>query len=628
MNNVSFQIVKYFVFTFLFFCAASNVSAQQNTRLVQSGYVKTKGRLDSEGKLIPGSRIPGATIIVKGSNSTVSGEDGVFSMSVPNKTYFLQNVLKNGYVLTDPEVLSKQYNHSKNDMILVMETPDDQFEEQMDAASRIRATLTAQLQKKEREIKALRESNRISLEEYKKLRQDLLEAQRNNERLINEMVEEYSKIDYDQLDDFNKQVSECILNGDLAKADSLLKTKGTIESRIEKLKLHQEANSKEKEEIEQRQQNLEKSEYYTQREKEDIARDCYHYYTRCRLLHQNDSAAYYLEKRAMLDTLNFDYVWTCGSYFLNERLYDKARHYLELLVRNESLSPVDMGMGLNDLSICYTYMGLDSLGLDAMRKSLELRVKLANEEPEKYSVSVALAASNIAGQIVLYYGGDNEVALNCFQVGMALYNKLLSYTEFFAVNLANVEENYAQLMYNTSQLDLAEEYWIKAYNTRLKYLEQYPQFYNTAHDISIAEISRFIGNIDCEDFIATRECKMIIISAAKNNKEQLASTAKVISDFYYEKNELDKCEYYLHVCQSHLEELFSADSMKFLPDLTTLYMNNAYFYYYVHNDKMKSHDFASKVLELLQKYDDLYKTGFPKERVLSEVQMLLEMTKN
>lgn len=588
----------------------------------QNGYVKTKGRLSSNGSVISGSRISGASVILKGGNSTVSGTNGTFSVKVPSKKYYLQNVLKNDYVLTDPEVLSKQYDYSTNDLVIVMEKSDDQLEEQLDAASRIRSTLTAQLQKKEREIKRLKEENKISNEDYQRLRRELLASQQNNERLINEMVEKYSKIDYDQLDEFNRQVSDFILSGELSKADSLLKTKGTIESRIDKLRIHQEANRKEKTEIEQRQHNLERSAYYEKKEIEDIARDCYHYYTKCRLLQQNDSAAYYLEKRAMLDTLSFDYVWTCGSYFLNERKYEKARYYLELLVRNETLSPVDMGMGLNDLSICYSYMGLNSLGRETIKKSLELREKLAKEEPEKYNVSVALAASNYAAQNAIF-GGNKDIARKYFSIGMNQYKQLLKYSEYFSVNLANVEENYGQLLYEDSLYDEAEKYLLKAYNTRLKYANNYPHYYNTTSDLNLADISSLIGNVDCDSFIATRECKMIIIAAAEKNKEQIANTAKSLADLYFTKRDFEKCQYYLSESNKFIDELFALNAEKFLPDLTYNCIENAYFYLNFLNDAESADKIANKIYTFLKEREVYSQFGFSKEFAESDVLVLI-----
>ena len=118
----------------------------------QHGYVKTKGRLANNGAVIAGTRLSGATVSVKGGNAVLSGNNGTFSLSVPNNNYFLQSVQKDGYVLTDPEVLSKQYSYSKNPLVLVLETPDQQTDDKLAAERKIRRTLQRQLQDKEEEI--------------------------------------------------------------------------------------------------------------------------------------------------------------------------------------------------------------------------------------------------------------------------------------------------------------------------------------------------------------------------------------------------------------------------------------------------------------------------------------------
>lgn len=587
----------------------------------QKGYVKTKGRLNSKGQVVRGVRLSGASVIIKGGNSTTSGKNGAFTISVPSKKYYLQNVLKNGYVLSDPDILSKQYDYSSNDMIIVMDKPDDQLDDQLDAASRIRSTLTAQLQKKEQEIKRLKAQNKITNEEYQRLRKELLASQQNNEQLINEMVERYSKIDYDQLDDFNRKVSEYILHGELTKADSLLKTKGSIEDRIEELRQHQAAIRKEREELALRQQNLDRSESFEKREIEDIAQDCYHYYTKCRLLQQNDSAAYYLEKRAMLDTLNFDYVWTCGSYYLIERKFVKAKYYLELLTRNKFLSPVDMGIGLNDLSICYSYMGLFSLGQETMKKSLELRMQLAKEEPEKYSVSVALAACNYAAMLGLYSEDKTQVK-KYFNIGMGLYRKLLAYTKFFAVNLANAEQNYGLMLYRDSLYDEAEEMLLKSYDTRCKYAKEYPRYYNTTHNISLMDIGNLIGSVDCDSFLLTKECKMIIIAAAENNKEMAAGLARNLADLYLAKKNYDKCNYYLTESCRQIEELFQSDAEKYLPDITDFYLNNANFFLNFLNNPEAADNIADKIYTLLKESTVVPQNDFSKELAISDALIL------
>lgn len=88
------------------------------------------------------------------------------------------------------------------------------------------------LQQREDEIEQLKEENKISRQEYQQRMNELYSSQEKNEKLISEMAERYSRIDYDQLDEFNRRVSELILNGELAKADSLLNTKGDINARV------------------------------------------------------------------------------------------------------------------------------------------------------------------------------------------------------------------------------------------------------------------------------------------------------------------------------------------------------------------------------------------------------------
>ena len=130
----------------------------------QQGYVKAKGRLNSNGSIIPGKRLSGATIVLKGGSSVVSGANGAFSMKVPSNKYYLQNVKKNGYLLVDPEVLSKTYAYSTNPLVISMETPTQKADEKLATERKIRRTLQRTLQQREDEIEALKEQNKISID--------------------------------------------------------------------------------------------------------------------------------------------------------------------------------------------------------------------------------------------------------------------------------------------------------------------------------------------------------------------------------------------------------------------------------------------------------------------------------
>ena len=100
----------------------------------QLGYAKAKGRMDSKGNLIPGTRIGGVAIQLTGGHSTVTDANGNFTLTAPDKKFYLSDVQKQGYVLTDPEMLKKQYVCSGNPLVISMETPSQQQAEAVLAA--------------------------------------------------------------------------------------------------------------------------------------------------------------------------------------------------------------------------------------------------------------------------------------------------------------------------------------------------------------------------------------------------------------------------------------------------------------------------------------------------------------
>ena len=296
-------------------CAASQT---------QQGYVKTKGRKSSDGTVIPGKRIVGATVQVKGRNAVLSQANGVFSFPIPANKFYIQNVKKQGYVLTDPEMLTKQYVYSTNPLILVLETPEQLTDDKLASERKIRRTLQRQLQQREDEIEDLKEQNKLTREEYQQALQQLYAQQETNEKLIGEMAEHYSQLDYDLMDEFNMRISDCILEGRLAEADSLLRSKGDIKDRIASVHKAEAIEAAEAAELAERQQRLEESKAGTQATKEDIAQDCYHFYEKFKLEHKNDSAAYYLDQRVLLDSTNVTWLTEAGD-FAREYLADYPR---------------------------------------------------------------------------------------------------------------------------------------------------------------------------------------------------------------------------------------------------------------------------------------------------------------
>ena len=218
-NALTFAIV-------MLLCIAASAQTQQ-------GYVKTKGRMVN-GKLVPGQGLKGATIAVRGRTTVlVNSDEGAFSFPAPDGQYHLDSVKKNGYQLIDMDLCPRSYKTSPNPLYIVMETPEQQLQDKLNAERKIRRNLQKQLQEKEDEIEALKEDNKISLEEYQKSMQKLYEEQESNEQLISDMAKRYSALDYDQLDEFYRQVSYFIESGELVKADSMLNTRGDLGRQVE-----------------------------------------------------------------------------------------------------------------------------------------------------------------------------------------------------------------------------------------------------------------------------------------------------------------------------------------------------------------------------------------------------------
>ena len=300
-----------------------SVSAQ-----IQQGYVKTKGRI-VDGKHIPGKGLREATISIKGRTPIlVDSEDGSFSFPMPEAQFQIESVTKKGYQLVDMETCQKTYYRSTSPIFLVMETPEQLLEDKVNTERKIRCNLQKQLQDKENELETLREEEKISEEEYQKALQKLYVELENNEKIISDMAKRYAELDYDLLDEFYRQVSYFIENGELTKADSLLRTRGSITKQVNDIQLRGQNLQEEKE-------LLQKVRAVQQADTEEAARHCQSLADKYHAQHQNDSAAYYLELRARLDTTNIDWQYAAGKYIHDHTGdYGKALPYLQRAFRH------------------------------------------------------------------------------------------------------------------------------------------------------------------------------------------------------------------------------------------------------------------------------------------------------
>ncbi len=393
----------------LLFCANSVAQTQQ-------GVVKTRGRMVN-GKHVPGKGLPGTVVSIKGRTAIgVKNNNGTFSFPVNGKQFMVQTVKKSGYTLVDADAAPKTYMHSANMLYLVMETPEQVTQDKLTSEKKIRRTLQRQLQEREDEIEALKAANKISQQEYQKALQKLYADQENNEKLISDMAKRYSELDYDQMDEFYRQVNNFIEQGELTKADSMLRSRGDVGSQIEAELRKGAVIQKEKEE-------LQKAEVVHKHDIEELANRCYSYFESFKIQHQNDSAAKYIEWRAKLDTANMKWQNDAGRFIQDyQARYNDALKYYEIGLRQSvsQFGEMDEWTALfyNNIGYVYSSQGDYPKALEYYQKALGIREKVfGTEHPD-----VATSYNNIGG--VYDSQGDYTKALEYYQKALGILEKV------------------------------------------------------------------------------------------------------------------------------------------------------------------------------------------------------------
>ena len=387
----------------------------------QQGFVKTKGRMVN-GKLVPGQGLKGAVISIKGRTAIlVNGADGAFSFPITNQQFQLDSVKKKGYQLVDMDACPKSYTYSSNPIYILMETPEQQLQDQLDAERKIRRNLQKQLQAKEDELEALKSSGKLSAKDYQKALQKLYSEQEGNERLITDMAQRYAALDYDQLDEFYRQVSYYIETCELVKADSMLNSRGDISQQVNDIRQRGQV-------LHEKRETLQKAEAVQRGDIHEAAQRCYSYYETFMVQHLNDTAAYFLELSASLDTTNLEWMNDAGR-FITEYLadYDRALPYFQSILRS---AREEYGENSEWVETCYS--NIASYYYD---KRDYAQSNIYNDKA--FAMCVNLYGPNHPSVATCY---NNE---GCTLMAQGDYDKaLVSFTQALHILQRNYGENY------------------------------------------------------------------------------------------------------------------------------------------------------------------------------------------
>ncbi|MBO6025985.1 MAG: tetratricopeptide repeat protein [Bacteroidales bacterium] len=512
----------------------------------QQGYVKTKGRMVN-GQLEPGQGLKGAVVSLHEYNAVlVNSDDGEFSFQVTTPQFRLDSVKKKGYQLVDMDVCPRNYSYSGNPLYIVMETPDQQLQDKLSAERKIRRNLQKQLQEKEDEIEELKASQKISDDEYRQALQKLYADQESNEQLISDMAKRYSELDYDQLDEFYRQVSFFIENGELVKADSLLNTRGDLNQQVEEQLLRGQA-------IQAKEQQIEQAKSVHAADNEELAKRCYSYFETFAAQHLNDTAAYYLELRARLDTTNVDWLYDAGL-FLESYVgdYDKTFQYYRMGLRQ---SIQQFGENNAKTALFYAAIGVVSFyisdlqtAMEYFEKSLEIRQSLYGENHP----DVAESYANIGAIYSITRQFDK--ALEC-------HRKSLS------INLACHGENHEDVAFSYHNIGFAYarsgdnekaiEYYLKALEIAVSTLgDNHPTVAGFCQNIGL--VYAYLKDYD-KALQYMDQASSILISTVGEKHPNLVYVYQNIGYVYLNKGDYDKAREYFDKELEIVETIFGPE---------------------------------------------------------------------
>ena len=421
----------------------------------QQGYVKTLGRPNQKGVALSD-----VTIRVKGVHNTVlSKNDGRFSMQIDGDSYTLQQVQKSGYELNEPGVIGRSYAYSANvPLTLVMVSTSQLQADKQRIENKAYQVAEKNYKAKLALLEKQKEENSITIEQYRQQIQDLQDKFEKYQSLIDGLADHYAHVDYDDLDEKEREINLCIENGELEKAESLLNQLG-IQQRIADIEkrlatgqgLMDEANS-------------DMAAVLKQQEKD--AEYLYQLYTIALSSYDNEKAQFLIETRAALDTTNVEWQNQAGSFIRNYIAdYDKALYYYQLALR-QSIEKYGEENGrttstYNNIGLVYSDQGDYSKAQDLFFKALAIDKKVFGlEHPE-----LAVSYNNIG--LAYYYQGDYSNALEYYYLSLSIEEKLLDIDNpSIATSYSNIGVAYKE----QGNYPKALEYHFKALAIREKML--------------------------------------------------------------------------------------------------------------------------------------------------------------
>ena len=476
----------------------------------QHGQVKTIARPNK-----PSEQLSGAIIRIRGSHNAVeSQQDGSFNILLNNhengQPFTIASVILSNYTLAEQELIGKQIPCSEYVTLDIMMVNSLQLQQEKDQiAEKARENVEIFYQKKLKILEKQLQDKQIQESEFQRLLGELEDKYEKFEPLIETMADKYARTDINRLDSLSRQINNAIEQGDLDNAERLIHKKGDIDKREQELRDLQLQNQRAEQLLEQAAVKLQQQQQLADSKKRELAEDFYRLYSIALSRFENDSAAYYIRKRANIDTLNFDYQLQAGE-FMKEIMadLDAAQTYIlkaKKIAEQQYLpASTQNATVLHELASLYQKQSKLDDALTLYQQSLDIRKQLHGEKAmsvaqtlnnmgELYrqkgdlrtaqqlhqealeirkadspnSVEIAESLNNLAS--VMFFSKDYAKAEAMFNEALEIYKNTPNTP---LKQIATVENNLASIYFITNRIDKAVYMFEQAYNTYKKILPE------------------------------------------------------------------------------------------------------------------------------------------------------------
>lgn len=417
--------------------------------ITQEGTVRTIARKGQAGQ-----PIEGAVIRLQGShNKVASRQNGDFSLLLHDlqngEAYAFASIYKSGYEPAEQELIGRRLPCSDQVPVEVLLVSKMQLMQEREAIeTKARENVEIYYQARLDSLEQLLAAKQIDEAELTRQKQRLESQYENFEPLLQAMSDVLARTDYARMDSLTALMQQAIENGNPEEAERLLREKGSMEQREAVLREWGKN-------IQALQNEVDKNQAEYKKQKRDLEDDCYRLYSACLTRFQNDSANYYIQKRAALDTMNVDYQLQAGQFVMQIMAdYPLAWKYYERAYRicetQYSELSGQMATTCNELGMIAKKKGDLDGAMVWYSRSLTIREKLLG----KNSPAIAEALNNL-GEL-FRAKKDFKKAMDCHKRALKIREK-----QDNVLDIAESKNNIAGLYFQQGQIDKAEALYLE-----------------------------------------------------------------------------------------------------------------------------------------------------------------------